>query len=150
MSSITAPLTSQTPLIPNPPPSPTDTEHSTKDDASNSTRSSFSILEYPDYGDEDIRKAPWKYSGYRVFSKWLASDQSFLITRRFGALQARVLLSLQDEIVKLEEELESMDQAYSRKAVPKEVDNGSFRNDPWPERQRTIATIGEKLRSYSK
>jgi hypothetical protein len=150
MSSVLAPQNSQAQLIPTVPPSPTETEGSTKDNSTNSARSSLCIPDYPDYNDGDIRKAPWKYSGYRVFSKWLASDQSFLITRRFGALQARVLLSLQDEIVKLEEELDSMDKAYSRKAVPDVVDNGSFRNDPWNERQETITKLGEKLRSYSK
>lgn len=105
---------------------------------------------YPDYSEDDVRRAPWKYIGYRVFSKWIASDQSFFIVRRFGALQARAVLSLQDEIARLEEQLESMDKAYSRKAVPDVVDNGSFRNDPWnEERGATVKTICEKLKYYS-
>ncbi|KAF8854272.1 hypothetical protein BDZ45DRAFT_656876 [Acephala macrosclerotiorum] len=105
---------------------------------------------YPDYTDKDVLKAPWKYIGYRVFSKWIASDQSFFIVRRFGALQARVVLSLQDEIVRMEEELDSMDKAYSRKAVPSVVDNGSFRNDPWNnERGNAIKNISEKLKYYN-
>ncbi|CZR68524.1 uncharacterized protein PAC_18423 [Phialocephala subalpina] len=116
-----------------------------------SSDSSDSLMKesYPDYTDKDVLKAPWKYIGYRVFSKWIASDQSFFIVRRFGALQARVVLSLQDEIVRMEEELDSMDKAYSRKAVPKVVDNGSFRNDPWSERGGHIKKICEKLKYYN-
>jgi hypothetical protein len=81
----------------------------------------------------------------------MASDQSFFIVRRFGTLQARVALSLQDEIVQLEEELDSMDKAYSRKAVPDVVDSGSFRNDPWRKRQKLVQDIlPRKLEIYSK
>jgi len=46
---------------------------------------------------------PWKYIGCKVFSRWVASDSSFFILYRFGALNTRVALSLQDEIVQLEE-----------------------------------------------
>lgn len=115
-----------------------------------SSMSSQSCGEYPDYDDNDVAKAPWKYSGYRVFSKWMASDQSFFIVRRFGALQARVVLSLQDQIVRLEEELDSMDKAYSRKKVPDVVDNGSFRNDPFKDRRELIEEeLPKILREYS-
>jgi hypothetical protein len=57
----------------------------------------------------DIRNtpqyAPWKYVGYKTFSRWMASDSAFLVVRRFGALNARIALSMQDEIVQLEEQL---------------------------------------------
>lgn len=126
-----------------------DTQESPTTPNSNSIDSLFN-KPYPDYTDKDVVKAPWKYIGYRVFSKWIASDQSFFIIRRFGALQARVVLSLQDEIVRMEEELDSMDKAYSRRAVPDVVDNGSFRNDPWNnERGEVVKNIGEKLKYYS-
>jgi hypothetical protein len=53
----------------------------------------------------DEQKLPWKYIGHKVFSRWIASDQTFFVMRRFGALNARVALSLQDEIVELEANL---------------------------------------------
>lgn len=54
-------------------------------------------------------KAPWKYAGYRVFSRFMASDDAFLIVRRFGNLNARIALSLQDDIVLLEQQLDNLE-----------------------------------------
>ncbi|KAH7408759.1 hypothetical protein DE146DRAFT_777400 [Phaeosphaeria sp. MPI-PUGE-AT-0046c] len=78
---------------------------------------------------EELEK-PWKYVGYKLFSRWIASDPSFMIVRRFGALNARVALSLQDEIVELEEKLDYMDKVYSSREVP-DAHNGTFRDDPF-------------------
>lgn len=47
-------------------------------------------------------EAPWKFAGYRILSRWLASDNAFLVVRRLGTLNARVALSMQDGIVQLE------------------------------------------------
>jgi len=43
----------------------------------------------------------------------MASDSAFLVIRRFGALNARIALSMQDEIVQLEEQLYDIDEALS-------------------------------------
>ena len=95
--------------------------------------------------------APWKYAGYRIFSKWLASDGAFLMVRRFGALNARIALSMQDEIVQLEEELDDIDEALSKKEIDREMNNGSFRNDPWKDRDDLVKRrIPEALIKYSK
>jgi len=95
---------------------------------------------------------PWKYVGYKVFSRWMASDQTFFIMRRFGALNARVALSLQDEIVELEEQLDFMDKEYSSPDVA-DVNNGSFRDDPFigpGDRLDLVRNIlPEKLAKYS-
>jgi hypothetical protein len=89
-----------------------------------------------------------KYVGYRVLSKWIASDSAFFALRRFGTLNARVALSMQDEIVRLEEELEDMDKTYSEISGP--VDNGSFRDDPFDDRRTMVeSTLPEKLTRYS-
>ena len=40
-----------------------------------------------------------------VFSRWLASSQNFLIMRKFGAANTRVILSLRDRVAELEEQL---------------------------------------------
>jgi hypothetical protein len=99
------------------------------------------------------RKKPWKYIGYKVFSRWVASDPSFFVLRKFGTLNARVALSLQDEIAQLEEELDSMDKTYSHRDT-KDAHNGTFRDDPFDgplDRQQLVRVIlPEKLLRYSK
>lgn len=62
--------------------------------------------------DEKLKK-PWKYLGYRAYSSFLASDDNFLVFRRFGNLNARVLLFLQDQICRFEERLEELDALHS-------------------------------------
>jgi hypothetical protein len=59
--------------------------------------------DYPDFTPQQARHNPRKYTGYRVFSRYVASDQAFFIVRRFGTLNARVLLAMQDEIAALED-----------------------------------------------
>jgi hypothetical protein len=104
----------------------------------------------PDFED-DKKLLPEKYVGYRVFSKWIASDQAFCIVRRFGALNMRAILALQDEIVALEEELDGMDKNHSSKEMPDGVENGSFRNDTHSERSKLIREkLIPKLERYSK
>lgn len=94
--------------------------------------------------------APWKYVGYRILSRWLASDDAFFMVRRFGALNARVALSMQDEIVQLEEQLDTIDRALSRPDVDKSINNGSFRHDVSKERVKLVKeTIPEALTKYS-
>lgn len=108
-------------------------------------------IPYPDWDPDDAKQMPWKYIGYRVFSKWMASDQAFCIVRRFGDLNMRVMLALQDEIVELEDKLRVLDQRESRNWMPDGVENGSFRNDTCGERK--ILVTGDlltKLDRYSK
>ena len=71
---------------------------------------------------------PWKTIGYRGFSAFLASDTDFLIFRRFGTLNARILLFLQDEITSLEEELERLELFHASPEAA-DVHNGSFRQE---------------------
>lgn len=105
---------------------------------------------YPDYDDEEAASAPWKYAGYRVFSKWVASEQAFFIVRRFGALNTRVILALQDEIVQLEQTLNALDESFSRKEKDTSTNNGSFRYDPSVQRRELVQEIlPGKLLRYS-
>jgi hypothetical protein len=81
----------------------------------------------------------------------MASDQAFFILRRFGTLNARVLLALQDEIVELEDQLNLLDEEASRKETPLNLDNGTFRDDPFSDRRELVTKIlPEKLAKYSK
>ena len=107
---------------------------------------------YPDYDQRTADESLWKYVGYRVFAKWLVPDQSFFIVRRFGALNVRVILALQDEIVELEDKLNALDRYYSRKDdFSNDTHNGSFRYDPFEDRRNLVENIlPEKLARYSK
>lgn len=60
--------------------------------------------------ETDIQNQPWKYTGYRAFCEWSASDNDLLVVRRFSALNTRVVLKMQDEIVQLEDELAGIDE----------------------------------------
>jgi hypothetical protein len=92
---------------------------------------------------------PWKEIGYRGFSAFLASDNDFLIFRRFGAINARLLLYLQDEIAILEEELEELETECMAKGA-EDVHNGSFRQEALPERTEILEALNVKIRQYSK
>jgi hypothetical protein len=92
---------------------------------------------------------PWKEIGYRGFSAFLASDNDFLVFRRFGAINARLLLYLQDEIVVLEEELEELEAECMAKNAD-DIHNGSFRQEALPERTEILEALNVKVRQYSK
>ncbi|KAI8945298.1 hypothetical protein F4801DRAFT_136462 [Xylaria longipes] len=77
---------------------------------------------------EDIERKPWKYVGYRAYTKLVASEDDFFILRRFNSLNVRIALLLQDEIVVLENELTEIDERTSRRDS-EDFHNGSFRQD---------------------
>ncbi|KAH8678811.1 hypothetical protein BGZ60DRAFT_428633 [Tricladium varicosporioides] len=56
-----------------------------------------------------IRKVEDKFRGYSSLSTFLDSDENFMIYRRFGYLHSRVLLRIQDQLRKLEQELDRYD-----------------------------------------
>lgn len=91
-------------------------------------------------------KQPWRYRGYPEMSMWMASDDDFFVLRRFGALSARVALMLQDQLTRLEEELEKEDVACMQ--MPK-GDSGTFRNDVRSRRQEILGLALWTLEKYS-
>jgi len=92
---------------------------------------------------------PWKTIGYQGFSAFLASDNDFLIFRRFGTLTARILLLLQDEITVLEEELEELEALHSS-PLSTDAHNGSFRQEVLPDRTKILYDIRLNIIQYSK
>ena len=96
----------------------------------------------------DIDAKPWKYIGYQSFSALVASDNDFFILRRFGALTARVLLGLQDQLSRLEEDLEALEKRTREKDAP-DIDNGSFRHETQEDRQALVCQAQHLLREYS-
>lgn len=97
----------------------------------------------------DRRQKPWKYVGYRAFSTFLDSDHNFLVFRKFGKLNVRLLLSLQDKVVVAERELEQIDLRYSKEEAG-DVHNGSFRREMIVEREVALERIHNHLSKYSK
>ena len=96
----------------------------------------------------DIDDKPWKYTGYRSFSAFVASDNDFFILRRFGALSARVLLGLQDQLSLLEEDLEALEKRVREKDAP-DIHNGSFRQETETAREALVCQAQRLLRDYS-
>ena len=97
---------------------------------------------------KDIDEKPWKYAGYQSFSTFIASDNDFLVFRRFGTLSARVLLSLQDQLSCLEEDLEACERRVRGKDVP-DIHNGSFRQESQKDRQELVCRAQRLLQEYS-
>jgi hypothetical protein len=96
----------------------------------------------------EIKKRPWKYIGYKSYSSWVASSDTFFHVRKFATLNARVIFALQDEISVLEEKLQELDRTYSSKESGV-INNGSFRDDQKTERVETMQSLKQKLLEYS-
>lgn len=96
---------------------------------------------------QEIKEKPWKYIGYKGYSKFIASETDYYVLRSFSSLNTRVALSLQNELVLLEEELNNLDKIFSRRDAD-DNHNGSFRNDQ-ENRRDLIRRIHAKLVEYS-
>lgn len=90
---------------------------------------------------------PWKYVGYRGYSRFISSDDDFFILRRFSVLNVRVSLALQNQLVMLERQLNELDNKYEGESM--QIHNGRFEGDE-KDREDLISCIEEKLRKYSR
>lgn len=97
---------------------------------------------------EERTTKPWKQLGYPAFSKWMSSSDDFLVLRRFSTLNVRVLLLLQDRIVRLERDLGRYDEA-ARLAPDEFPNSGSFRLDAWEDRKNIMDQLLPLLDQYS-
>jgi hypothetical protein len=92
--------------------------------------------------------------GYPLLAAFLDSDDNFMIYRRFGYLQARLLLEKQEELRRLEEDLDILDgreqerwkDAHARDNPLKSLKNG--KKDKASERRVLIRKIEKKFRGY--
>ncbi|RMJ11671.1 hypothetical protein CDV36_008706 [Fusarium kuroshium] len=64
--------------------------------------------------EEEIHIKPWKFIGYKGYSEFISSEDDWFVLRRFGVLNVRVALALQDEVAVLEEELKKLDATHSQ------------------------------------
>lgn len=97
---------------------------------------------------EEVQRKPWKFVGYRGYTKFIATDDDFYMLRRFNTLNIRTSLAYQDRIAALEEQLTELDDEYSKRDA-EDVNNGTFRHDQ-EDRQDLLENIGEALYQYSK
>lgn len=104
-------------------------------------------LPRPQLTPDEIKKKPSRFIGYKGFSEWFASDSDHFVVRRFDTLSARVILSLQWEISKLETKLSELDYKRSHQTA-KDLHNGSFEADD-DERRDHLRSIQAKLAEYS-
>lgn len=92
---------------------------------------------------------PWKYKGYPGFAKWMASSHDFIVFRRFGELNVRTMLLMQDRIARKEEELFRIDKLAQD--GPDELgDSSSLRHDPQRRREKILDELTPMLKQYSK
>jgi hypothetical protein len=88
--------------------------------------------------------------GYPRLSAFIDSDQSFMIFRRFGYIQSRLILEKQDELRKLETELDALDEKFKAKN-----EYGLYsRNDMEPtlgkEHRQLMTRLEKEFREYGK
>ena len=89
--------------------------------------------------------------GYGRLAAFEDCDPNFLIYRKFGWLYNRLLLHLQDELKKLEEDLERLDRWELEKGDYKKL--RSRRRDasfPTSKRQALLTVLNGKLKEYGK
>jgi hypothetical protein len=102
----------------------------------------------------DKRNKAWKYYGYQNFCKFMASDNDFFLLRRFGDLNARILLKMQFEISRLERRLQELENNIMESLDDKQR-NDSFHWDersqsgPMFERKRLLDILQPRLKDYS-
>lgn len=101
-----------------------------------------------DLTQREREEQPWKYIGYRRFCEFVDSDDDFFILRKFGKLNTRVLLALQDDLSELEGRLETHEQSLSSRSAPN-VHNGTFRDDTSDDRRDLISEIDKRLQAYN-
>ncbi|KAF1957581.1 hypothetical protein CC80DRAFT_515725 [Byssothecium circinans] len=103
----------------------------------------------PSFGKSDIR--PWKYQGYREFSKWMASDDDFFLLRKFESLNATTLVWLQYRISAQEERLEEIHKSVEESTDSDWQRNSSFAWDAvWmPERTKIMGELSDLLLQYN-
>ncbi|MCJ1249376.1 hypothetical protein MMC30_006599 [Trapelia coarctata] len=97
---------------------------------------------------EDLAEKPWKYAGYKNYSRFVGTSRSFFVTRQFRTLNVRVILAMQDQLTELEEDLNVLDNQLSCKDA-EDIHNGSFRQESSRDRLGLIWSIQRKLKDYN-
>lgn len=103
--------------------------------------------------EEYKRKRPSKYEGYPALCRYIASDNDGFVFRRFGKLNARVLLNLQNQIEIEERNLESLDDRCAldsdKYALLNSLAWDRDASNSHPERSKSLERIQWLLQTYS-
>lgn len=91
----------------------------------------------------------WRDEGYPGLSRWMSSADDFLVLRRFGQLNIRVILRMQDRIVRKENELAELDE-FSRGQRGRLPGCSSLRLEPLPQCEMVLDELRCLLKEYSK
>ncbi|KAF2173237.1 hypothetical protein M409DRAFT_17182 [Zasmidium cellare ATCC 36951] len=90
---------------------------------------------------------PWKTHGYPELTRWMASSNDFLVLRRFSQVGVRLTLKLQDELVRMEEQLRQMDD-FASNQPERRGGSGSYRLDEGSPRDKLLEEMAPRLREY--
>jgi hypothetical protein len=85
--------------------------------------------------------------GYPRLAAFLDSDESFMLYRRFGFLQSRILLHMQDELRELEGDLDLMDRR-DQKRRPGMLKSRQDDDQDSNRRKEKISEIAKKFNEY--
>jgi hypothetical protein len=92
--------------------------------------------------------------GYPAYCNYIATDNNALLFRRFGALNSRVLLSLQHDIEVQEQHLKDLDERCAGDTnTSAQLNSLSWDKDPqnpYPERAAVLDRLQPLLQRYSK
>lgn len=99
-------------------------------------------------------RLPYKHLGYPELSRYIASDNDSFLFRRFGALNARVLLNLQHDIEVQEKYLSELDEAVAQDphqfALLNSLAWDKHPNNPHPQRAIVLEKLQPLLHRYSR
>jgi len=87
--------------------------------------------------------------GYPNLAAFLDSDENFMVYRRFGYVQARLLLEKQDELRRLEQKLDSYDKKV-QKARPINLMTLDLRPEDAAQRKEIMDKLERKFCEYGK
>lgn len=85
--------------------------------------------------------------GYPRLAALLDSDENFMLYRRFGFLQARILLNKQDELRELEKDLDRIDKVDHKKD-PSLLKSREKDDAATGRRKKLLYEIEEKFKEY--
>jgi hypothetical protein len=94
---------------------------------------------------QSVRDFP---DGYPKLAAFLDSDEKFMVYRRFGYLQSRLLLEKQEHLQQLEEELESLDQEEAETGSTNLITIGSYDTERYTARRELMQRIECNLQRY--
>lgn len=116
------------------------------------TSKSTSIMSTSSVDTQTRLEAPWKYEGYKEFSKWMASDDDLFVFRRFANVNAQVILWMQHQIVQKEVRLEELHNTIKEQPLDSGWRNDSFGWDAtnFAERDNLMRDLSALVLHYSK